>query len=62
MSRSTGRLSQASITYLVPFFSRLDGAWTTSGLGLSDGGTGVNSRRSSPGGTTCAPGTQRSAA
>ena len=43
----------------VPFFSRFDGACTTSGRAASDGGTGVNGRRSSPGGITCASGTQR---
>ena len=54
-----GSRAQASITCCVPFFSRLDGACTTSGRALSDGGTGVNGRRSSPGGITCASGTQR---
>ena len=43
-----GSCAHASITCCVPFFSRFDGACTTSGRALSDGGTGVNSRRSSP--------------
>ena len=37
MSRSTGSWAHASMTNCVPFFSRFDGAWTTSGRGLSDG-------------------------
>ena len=42
MSSSTGSCSQASITNRVPFFSRFDGACTTSGRAASDGGVGVN--------------------
>ena len=49
------------MTYCVPFFSRFDGAWTTSGRSRSVGGTGVNGRRSRPGGIISASGTQRSA-
>src|SRR3954466_3085736 len=54
MSSSTGSCSSAAITCLVPFFSRFDGAWTTSGRGVRSGGIGVNGRRSSRGGTTSA--------
>jgi len=61
MSTSTGSRSSVAITSDVPFFSRLDGACTTSGRGRSEGGTGVNGRKSSPGGITCASGTQRCA-
>ena len=38
-----------------PSLPRFDGAWTTSGRGLSDGGCGSNRAQVDPGGTTCAP-------
>jgi hypothetical protein len=45
----------------VPLRRRDDGACSTIGRRRSSDGTGVYWRRSSPGGTTCASGTQRSA-
>ena len=60
MSSSTGSCAQASITYCVPLRLRSEGAWTTSGRAASEGGCGGYCARSSPGGTTCASGTQRS--